>query len=145
MPNRCFRPNLVTKENGNTVSITPFQTLVRCTSRLWVDSLNQNECRLYVCISSLMKWLNVLYYRGPWTGTRCDGSVLMVVCCPPPSYCITHRQPAVLSPPSLSLAKALLFDASSSSTMSCGRTVMCTTFADSALNLHSVTVCVLVM
>jgi hypothetical protein len=40
------------------------------------------------------------------------------------SYNITHRHPAVLSPPSLSLAIALLFDASSSSTMSCGLTVI---------------------
>lgn len=54
------------------------------------------------------------------------------------SYSITHRHPAVPSSPPLSLPNALLFDASSSSTMSCGLTVICTTFADSVLNLHSV-------
>ena len=53
-------------------------------------------------------------------------------------YSITHRHPAVPSAPSLPLANALLFDASSSSTISCGLTVICTTFADSVLNLHSV-------
>lgn len=64
--------------------------------------------------------------------------VYMVIMFVRPSYCITHLHPAVLSPPSRSLARALLFDASSSSTMSWGRTVMCTTLAASALNLHSV-------
>ena len=53
------------------------------------------------------------------------------------SYSITHLQPAVPSSPSLPLANALLLDASSSSTMSWGLTVICTTFAASALNLHS--------
>lgn len=53
------------------------------------------------------------------------------------SYNITHLQPAVPSSPSLPLANALLLDASSSSTMSWGLTVICTTFAASALNLHS--------
>lgn len=120
------------------MSVTPFQTLARCISRLRVDSLNQNECRLYVCISSLMEVAGCPLLSSPGELGPDDGFVLMVVCSPLPSYCITHRHPAVLSPPSLSLASALLFDASSSSTMSCGRTVMCTTFADSALNLHSV-------
>ena len=53
------------------------------------------------------------------------------------SYNITHLQPAVPSSPSLPLANALLLDASSSSTMSWGLTVICTTFAASALNLQS--------
>jgi len=52
-------------------------------------------------------------------------------------YSITHLQPAVPSSPSLPLANALLLDASSSSTMSWGLTVICTTFAASALNLQS--------
>lgn len=53
-------------------------------------------------------------------------------------YSMTHRQPAVDSPFSPSPRKALPFDCSSSSTTSCGLTVICTTFAASALNLHSV-------
>lgn len=53
-------------------------------------------------------------------------------------YNMTHRHPGVRSPPSLSPLVAFLFDSSSSSTTSCGLIVMCTTFAVSALNRHSI-------
>ena len=53
-------------------------------------------------------------------------------------HSITQRQPAVLSPSPRSRAPDLPFVASSSSTMSCGRTVIWTTLAESEFNLHSV-------
>jgi hypothetical protein len=67
-----------------------------------------------------------------------DFAACKIIRSPPiSSYSITHLQPAVPSSPSLPLANALLLDASSSSTMSWGLTVICTTFAASALNLQS--------
>jgi len=50
---------------------------------------------------------------------------------------MTHRHPGVPSAPSLSRPTALLFDASSSSTISWGFIDICTTFGVSALNRHS--------
>lgn len=51
---------------------------------------------------------------------------------------MTHLHPAVLSPSSpLPRPMDFAFDASSSSTISCGLIVMCTTFDVSGLNLHA--------
>lgn len=50
---------------------------------------------------------------------------------------ITHLHPAVSSPSPLAPEPLFPLAASSSSTISCGRTVMCTTFAVSVLNRQS--------